>query len=182
MLCVGGLLMVACGALRSDPADNPSVLEVAPRATELPGPAESATTSLLGVRLDVVLNAWDGPRGDLLTTISPVRVTLYNDGPVPLQIDPANFELASTISDRTYPAVPPARLALPAEDATLTTEHVLQRGLRREVLQRGSRLTGFVFFEKPPSHALGVRLRAPLVEAETGKRLTVLEIPLIVRR
>ena len=35
---------------------------------------------------------------------------------------------------------------------------------------------------KPPSDELGVRLQAPLVEAETGKHLGVLEIPLIVRR
>lgn len=154
ILCVGGLLMVGCGALRSDPHDNPSVLAVAPRATELPGPAEDATTSLLNVRLDVVLNAWDGPRGDLLEEMSPVRVTLYNGGPVPLQIDSANFELASTTSAGRYAAVPPGRLALPTADATLTTDHVLQRGLRRDVLQRGSRMSGFVFFEKPPSHEL----------------------------
>jgi hypothetical protein len=182
MSCVICLLTVACGALRSDPGDNPSVLAVAPRASELPGPAEGATTSLLGVRLDVVLNAWDGPRGALLDEISPVQVTIHNGGLVPLQIDPANFALASTTSERTYSAVPPARLALPVDEATLTTEHVVQRGLRRDVLQRGSRVTGFVFFQKPPSDELGVRLQTPLVEGETGKRVAVLEIPLIVRR
>ena len=174
-------LSAGCASITPPPTQH-SALAVPPRAEALSGPAEGATETLLGVRLDAILNAWDAPGGKPLGTVVPVRVELHNEGPVALQIDPSRFRLASTTSLRAYRALPPKQLLVPLRDQTRTTAHIQLRSLRAGVLNRGARVAGFLFFEQPAAGELGVRLQAPLIAEESGRELGVIEIPLAVVR
>ena len=175
-------LACACAGRGDALQEDGSVLSIPARAEQLPGPAADASESLFGVRVDIAVDAWDGPRGILLDDVVPVRVTIDNGGPTTLRIAPRNFNLVSTTSDRAFAAVPPKRLLAAGDDATHETVDILMRSLPDGELQPGAKTSGFVFFELPDDDELGVRLQVPLVSAADGERLGLIEMPIEVEQ
>jgi len=69
--------------------------------------------------------------------------------------------------------------AWPAE---LPTQDVVSRGIPEGVIRPGGRISGFLYFNGLPADADTVAFRFELLDAETGERFGMLEVPLEVRR
>lgn len=88
-----------CGA-RSDLVPGPGA-QPAP-----PGPGKGAVGSAHGVTIEARSDAWSGFPPNL-DRVTPLLVTIENDGRVPLRIRYNEFTLVSPSTGETYRAIPP---------------------------------------------------------------------------
>jgi hypothetical protein len=94
-------LVAGCGASRAD-------LEAAAGATSVAG-GEGVVAQLDGVRVSAVARSWPGPV-DIAREVTPVKLTITNDGVVPLAVRYENLALVGP-DGRRYNALPPLRVS-----------------------------------------------------------------------
>jgi hypothetical protein len=85
-----------------------ATLNPAPGADEVAGRGEGAVTAAEGVRLTARAGAWQGTPRNLQQQLTPVLVTIANEGDAPLRIRYDRFRLVSD-AGRRYSALPPFR-------------------------------------------------------------------------
>ncbi len=83
-------------------------LEPAPGATQEPGMPGAAVSDVNGVNVVVQTDAWTG-RPEVLTEVTPLRVTIRNNSQNPLVIRYNTFAMVSPTGVR-YSALPPYRI------------------------------------------------------------------------
>jgi hypothetical protein len=143
-----------------------------PGAQEVDGPGAGATTVAKGIRLTARAEAWEGSPRDLAEHVTPMLVTIANDGPVPVRIRYRNFQL---VSDRFV-----SHLALPLDWIGVTPrEDMVRNALAEGVLHPGDRASGFLYFERADPKADRLRLLADFEDAESGWRVVRLGIPFL---
>lgn len=143
-----------------------------PGAQEVDGPGAGATTAAKGIRLTARAEAWEGTPRDLAEHVTPMLVTIANDGPVPVRIRYRNFQL---VSDRFV-----SHLALPLEWIGVTPrEDMVRNALAEGVLHPGGRASGFLYFERAEPQADRLRLLADFEDAASGWRVVRLGIPFL---
>jgi hypothetical protein len=111
------------------------------------------------VRLVARTDVWRGPA---LANVTAVEVTLDNGSTRPLRVSHGDFALVSP--ERRFHAQSPSAFA--NSDASLPTRAMADAALQERVLEPGSRVTGFVYFERI-DEAETVDLVTTLVDAGT---------------
>lgn len=106
MTSSGRLFLIAC-ALGA--AGCTSTLTPAPAANEISGRGEGATIASNGVRMTARADAWEGTPQTLHRHVTPMRVTIVNEGAVPVRIAYNQFRLVGD-SGRRYSALPPFQI------------------------------------------------------------------------
>lgn len=71
-----------------------------------PGPGKGATAEVAGIRVIARSEAWSGFPTNL-DRVTPIMVTIENDGAAPLRLRYNEFSLVDPASGRRYAAVPP---------------------------------------------------------------------------
>lgn len=144
----------------------------APGAQEVDGPGAGATTKAKGIRLTARAGAWEGRPPDLAEHVTPMLVTIANDGAVPIRIRYRNFQL---VSDRFV-----SHAALPLDWIGVTPrEDLVRNALAEAVLPPGGGASGFLYFERADAQADRLRLLADFENAESGWRVVRLGIPFL---
>lgn len=86
VLAILGLVLGGCAAR----------LVPAPTAQLVSGPGEGAEARQAGVTVEARVGAWQGHPADLEAHVTPVLVTIDNQGPRPLRVRYEQFELAGS--------------------------------------------------------------------------------------
>lgn len=219
------LVPLACAIALAGCADT---LNPAPPAHALPGPAAGAITHENGIELIARAGAWQGTPADLASRLTPMQITLENDGNVPVRVSYDNLMLVAPdhtvykalppfqiegeatktigivplypsshflyapyfstyISGATiYPGVFPydrvywQRYARVLREVDLPSADMLRKALPEGVLMPGGKVSGFVYFPGVGDDVERVRLRAVLVDANSGQKLASPSIPFVV--
>lgn len=213
-----------------------ATLTPAPAAERTAGPGSGVVDSVAGVQVTAKVNAWEGVF-PVSHRVTPVHVTIENDGDRPLRIRYDDFTLASrdgtfyavippygfdeavgrlvpspTLSvvanpmfvqdafylappyGPIYPGLPTYGEAFPYDPfyykryhqhwaaTAMPTEEMLNRALPEGVLEKGGRLSGFLYFQQIQPHHERVSFRANLVGARTGDQIGQISIPFLVRQ
>lgn len=214
----------------------------APNATLTPAPAAERAAgagvvdSAAGVQVTAKVNAWEGVF-PVSQRVTPVHVTIENNGDRPLRIRYDDFTLASQDGTRyavippygfdeavgrlvpsptlgvvanpmfvqdafylappygpIYPGLPAYGEAFPYDPfyykryhqhwaaTAMPTEEMLNRALPEGVLEKGGRLSGFLYFEQIQADDERVSFRANLVGARTGDQFGQISIPFLVKQ
>jgi hypothetical protein len=97
------LLLLVC-VLAAAGCVTDTNLVPAPGANLLPGPEAAAMAEQDGVRVEASPDVWSG-EAPISREVTPVRITIDNDGDAPIRIRYADFALQAP--GRVYPALPP---------------------------------------------------------------------------
>jgi hypothetical protein len=158
-LCAGAALAAAgCGG-RTGLVALPQVGQLSPTAV---------VGNDAGVRLMVRTDVWRGPP---LGPIVPVEVTIDNGSTAPLRIGHSHFALISA-GNRLAALIPSAILD---PNHRLPTSAMAEAALQEQVLEAGSRVTGFVYFDGTSLND-DVDLVMRLIEAPTGTPFGAIEM------
>ena len=103
------LLVLLGAAIGSAACASEPELVPAPAAAEVPGPGHGAAAIREGVRIEARADAWSGNPEALEEEVTPLLVTVRNNGSVPLRLRFDAFELVGQ-DGRTYAAIPPLRV------------------------------------------------------------------------
>lgn len=100
-LCVAGLAVSFSGC-----ASTPELVPAPGAQPAPPGPGKGAVAVVRGVRVIARSDAWAGFPPDL-DRVTPILVTIENDGAVPLRLRYNEFSLVAPTTGATYAAIPP---------------------------------------------------------------------------
>jgi hypothetical protein len=151
------------------------------------------TKRMQDIEITVEVDTWPG-WPEVKAHVTPLQVTIDNDGDRPIRVAYASFALSTTRGER-FEVVPPldvrGQITKPTvidaydtywkrTEVPLPTPKMLEVALREGVLEPGGIVRGFLYFDKVDDEISRLSLTVKLAAAESGETLVDVTMPFAV--
>lgn len=188
LICVLGLAL----ALTPRCATTP---ELEPVQDAKGAVGNTITARVHDIEITVEVDTWSG-WPEVKAHVTPLQVTIDNDGDRPVRVAYPNFSLSTTRGER-FPVVSPldvkGEITKPTvidaydehwtrTELALPTQEMLDVALLEGVLEPGGIVRGFLYFDKVDEDLSRVSLTAKLADAQSGETIVDVTMPFAVER